>query len=29
MAEGKVAGEEFWKRCYLDPPEAFQPPAKP
>ena len=29
MADGKLAGEDFWKGCYLDPPVAFQPSAKP
>jgi hypothetical protein len=29
MAEGKLSAENFWKQCYLDPPDAFQPTAKP
>jgi hypothetical protein len=28
MAEGTLSKENFWKQCYLDPPEAFQPTAK-
>ncbi|MGA2809898.1 MAG: hypothetical protein ABSG16_00760 [Candidatus Acidiferrum sp.] len=28
MADGTLAKEDFWKQCYLDPPEAFDPAAK-
>ena len=25
LAKGKISEEAFWKQCYLDPPETFQP----
>jgi hypothetical protein len=25
LAKGDMAEEAFWKQCYLDPPETFQP----
>jgi len=28
MAGGTLSKENFWKQCYLDPPEAFDPNAK-
>ena len=28
MADGTLPKEYFWKQCYLDPPEAFQPTAQ-
>lgn len=28
MADGTLSIDEFWKQCYLDPPEAFQPSGK-
>jgi hypothetical protein len=28
MADGTLSKEDFWKQCYLDPPEAFDPAAK-
>ncbi|HME13675.1 MAG TPA: hypothetical protein VKF79_12470 [Candidatus Acidoferrum sp.] len=28
MADGTLSKENFWKQCYLDPPEAFDPSAK-
>lgn len=29
LAGGALSEEEFWKQCYLDPPEAFRPTGKP
>jgi hypothetical protein len=29
LADGKLSPENFWKQCYLDPPEAFEATAKP
>jgi len=29
LASGALAQESFWKRCYMDPPDAFQPPSNP
>jgi hypothetical protein len=28
MASGSLSPDDFWKQCYLEPPEAFQPPSK-
>ena len=28
MADGTLSRENFWKQCYLDPPEAFDPATK-
>lgn len=28
MADGALSIDDFWKQCYLDPPEAFQPSGK-
>jgi hypothetical protein len=29
MASGSLSRDNFWKHCYLEPPDAFQPPPKP
>jgi hypothetical protein len=29
LANGSLARESFWKQCYVEPPDAFQPPTKP
>jgi hypothetical protein len=29
LASGALAQESFWKRCYIDPPDAFRPPPNP
>ncbi len=29
LASGALAQENFWKRCYIDPPDAFRPPPNP
>jgi len=28
MASGALSLDNFWKQCYLEPPDAFQPPPK-
>jgi hypothetical protein len=29
MASGSLSRDDFWKQCYLEPPDAFQSPPKP
>ncbi len=29
FSDGTLSADDFWKRCYLDPPEAFQAGGKP
>jgi hypothetical protein len=29
MASGSLSRDNFWKQCYLEPPDAFQSPPKP
>ena len=29
MAGGSLSTDNFWKQCYLEPPDAFRPPSKP
>ena len=29
LASGSLSQSDFWGQCYLDPPEAFRPAAKP
>jgi hypothetical protein len=29
MASGSLSRDNFWKHCYLEPPDAFRPPPKP
>jgi hypothetical protein len=29
LAGGSLSRDNFWKHCYLEPPDAFHPPAKP
>jgi hypothetical protein len=29
FSTGALSADDFWKRCYLDPPEAFKLPARP
>jgi hypothetical protein len=29
LASGSLSQDNFWKLCYLDPPETFQPTPKP
>jgi hypothetical protein len=29
FSSGALSADDFWKRCYLDPPEAFKLPARP
>ena len=29
FAEGTLSSGDFWKQCYLDPPDAFQESRKP
>ncbi len=29
LAAGSLSPNDFWKQCYLDPPDAFQPKPKP
>jgi len=29
MASGSLSRDNFWRQCYLEPPDAFQSPAKP
>ncbi len=29
FAAGSLSPDNFWKQCYLDPPDAFQPQSKP
>jgi len=28
MAAGSLSLDNFWKQCYFEPPDAFQPPPK-
>ena len=29
MGSGSLSRDSFWKQCYLEPPDAFQPPPRP
>jgi len=29
MASGSLSRDNFWRQCYLEPPDAFQSPPKP